>query len=177
MHRFEAESKSSVVHGDQSLGAKFDKRFDCFLWIHVNFTAGRRFVRPDRKQRNLNSVAIADLFKARKVCAVTAVKNSAVIRRDDKSAEVAMQIRQKPRAPVMTGCQRDFDGAKLDCLPIIELVHDVEAEIVYQVPYAYRDDDRLVSGNSAQRAPVEMIEMRVSHQNKINRWQMMNFEA
>src|SRR5436190_9602583 len=104
MHRFEAESKSSVVHGDQSVGAEFDKCLDCFLWIHVNFTASRRFVRPDRKQRNLNSVAIADLFKARKVGAVAAVKNRAVIRRDDESAKVAVGIRQKPRAPVMTRC-------------------------------------------------------------------------
>src|SRR6266699_2847517 len=77
----------------------------------------------------------------------------------------------------MTRCQRNFERAKLDCLPVIELVHDVEPEIVYQVPYAHRYDDWLVRRNAAQRTPVEMIEMSVSHQDEIDRRQMMNFEA
>ena len=77
----------------------------------------------------------------------------------------------------MTRCQRNFERAKLDCLPVIELVHDVEAEIVYQVTYAHRHDDWLVGRNAAQRTPVEMIEMSVSHQDEVDRRQMVNFEA
>jgi hypothetical protein len=53
----------------------------------------------------------------------------------------------------------------------------VEAEIMHQVPYADRHNDWLIGGYAAQRAPVEMIEMSVSNQDEINRWQMMNFEA
>ena len=177
MQRFKAEAKSSIVHRDQRPGPEFEKCLDRLLWIHVNFATSRRFVRTDRKQRNLNSVAIANFSKAGKVGAVAAVKNGAAVCRDDKSTEVAMQIRQKPRAPVMTGCQRNFERAKLNCLPVIELVHDVETEIVYQVAYADRHNDRLVGRNAAQRTPVEMIEMSVSHQDEINRWQMMNLEA
>jgi hypothetical protein len=56
-------------------------------------------------------------------------------------------------------------------------VHDVKAEIMYEVPYTHWNNDRLVGCHAAQRAPVEMIEMSVSHQNEINRWQMMDFEA
>src|SRR2546429_8463737 len=77
----------------------------------------------------------------------------------------------------MTRCQRNFERAKLDCLPVIELVHDVQAESAYQLTYAHRHDDRLVGRNAAQRTPVEMIEMSVSHQDEIDRLQMMNFEA
>src|SRR5947209_19019399 len=77
----------------------------------------------------------------------------------------------------MTRCQRNFERAKLDCLPVIELVHDVEAEIVYQVTYAHRHDARLVGRNAAPRTPVEMIEMSMSHQAEIDRRQMMNLEA
>src|SRR6266516_4488814 len=77
----------------------------------------------------------------------------------------------------MTRCQRNFERAQLDRLPIIELVHDVEAEIVYQITYAHRHNDRLVGRNAAQRTPIEMIEMSVSHQDEIDRRQMMNFEA
>ena len=46
-----------------------------------------------------------------------------------------------------------------------------------RLPTPDRHNDRLVGRNAAQRAPVEMIEMRVSHQDEINRWQMMNLEA
>jgi len=177
MHRFKAEAKSSVVHRDQRPGAELDKCLDRFFWIHVNFAASWRFVRTDRKQRNLNPVAIANLSKAGKVSAVASVKNGATVCRDDKSTEVAMQIRQKPCAPVMTRCQRNFEWTKLDGLPVIELVHDMEAEIVHQVTYAHRHNNRLVGRYAAQRTPVEMIEMSVSHQDEIDRWQMMNLEA
>ena len=77
----------------------------------------------------------------------------------------------------MTRCERNFERTQLDCLPVIELVHDVEAEIVYQVTYAHRHNDRLVGRNAAQRTPVEMIEMSVRHQDEIDRRQMMNFET
>jgi hypothetical protein len=56
-------------------------------------------------------------------------------------------------------------------------VHDVKTEIVHQVSHADWHNDRLVGRYAPQRAPVEMIEMSVSHQNEINRWQMMDFES
>src|SRR5262249_47995176 len=93
VQRFKAEAKSSVMHRDQSPGAKFEKGLDRFFWVHVNFAASRRFVRTNRKQRNLDSVSVTDFFKPGKVGAVAAVKNGAAICRDNKSAEVAMQIR------------------------------------------------------------------------------------
>src|ERR1700730_6782778 len=77
----------------------------------------------------------------------------------------------------MTRCERNFEWTQLDCLPVIELVHDVKTEIVHQVSHAHRHNDWLVGRYAAQRAPVEMDEMSVSNQDEINRWQMMNFEA
>src|SRR5262249_38998821 len=128
-------------------------------------------------QRNLDPIALTDFSETGKVGAIAAVKNGAAVCRDDESAEVAMQIRQKPGAPVMTRCQRNFERAELDGLPVIELVHDVKPEIVHQVSYAHRHNNWLVRRYAAQRTPVEMIEVSVSHQNKIDRWQMMDFEA
>src|SRR5438093_226964 len=61
--------------------------------------------------------------------------------------------------------------------PLRWFVHDVKAEIVYQVSYAHRHDEWLVDRNAAQRTPVEMIEMSVSHQDEVDRRQMVNFEA
>src|SRR5262249_33946964 len=177
MQRFEAEAKSSVVHRDQRPGPKLQKSPDRFFWVHVNFAASRRFIRTNGKQRNLDLVAVTDFSKAGKVRAIATVKNGAAVCRDDKSTKVAMQICQKPRTPVMTRCERNFERTQLDCLPVIEFVNDVETEIMHQVPYAHWHDDRLVGRYSAQRSAVEMIEMRVSHQDEINRRQMMNFET
>ena len=77
---------------------------------------------------------------------------------------------------MMTGRERNFEWTQLYCLPVIELMHDLKTEIVHQVSHAHRHNDRLVGRYASQRAPVEMIEMSVSHQNEINRWQMMDFE-
>ena len=177
VQRFKAEAKSSVVHWDQSLGAELQKGLDRFFWIHVNFPASWRFVSTNGKQRYLDPIALTDFSETGKVGAIPAVKNGAAICRDDKSTEVAVQISQKPRAPVMTRCQRNFERAELDRLPVIELVHDVKTEIVHQVSYAHRHNNWLIGRYAAQRTPVEMIEVSVSHQDEIDRWQMMNFEA
>ena len=54
---------------------------------------------------------------------------------------------------------------------------DVEAEVVDQIADADRNHDRLIGCDPGQGAPVEMIEVRVGHENEIDRRQVMNFEA
>ena len=88
-----------------------------------------------------------------------------------------MQIREKARTPMGTRRQRNLERTELHGLPVIELMHDIEAEVVDQVAHANRHDDRLICRDARQSAPVEMIEMRVRHQNKIDRGQMVNFET
>ena len=78
---------------------------------------------------------------------------------------------------MVTGRKRNVDRAELDRLPVIELVHDLETEIVHQISHADRHDDWLIGGDFPQRAPIEMIEMRVRHENEIDLGQMMNFET
>jgi len=56
-------------------------------------------------------------------------------------------------------------------------VHNVKSEIVDQVPHARWNHDWLVRSYSPQRAPIEMIKMRMRYEDKVNRRQMMNFEA
>ena len=60
---------------------------------------------------------------------------------------------------------------------MLELMHDVETEIVHQISYPGRDDDRLIGGHPAQAAPIEMIEMRVGHENEIDRGEMIDVKA
>ena len=96
------------------------------------------------------------------------MKDRAPIRCDHKPAEIAVRIREKPRAPVMTGRERNLQRPELNGLPVIEFVHDVETEVMHEVPYSDGNDNRLIRGNAPQRAPVEMVKVRMSHENKIN---------
>jgi hypothetical protein len=105
------------------------------------------------------------------------MKNSAAIDSDNESAKVAMPIREKARAPMGTRRQRNLERTEVHGLPVIEFMHDVEAEVVDQVAHANRHDNRLVRRDARQSAPVEMIEMRVRHKDKIDRGQMVDFET
>ena len=67
-------------------------------------------------------------------------------------------------------------GPSFTRLPVIELVDDMETEIVHQISHADRHNDRLIGRHFPQRAPIEMIEMRVRHENEIDLGQMMNLK-
>ena len=56
-------------------------------------------------------------------------------------------------------------------------MHDVKPEIVDQVSHTRWNHDWLVRSYAPQRAPVEVIKMRMRHEYEVNRRQMMNFEA
>ena len=175
--RFKAKRKSPVVHWNQSVCMQFKKCFHCFLWIHVNFAAGRRVVSANGKQCDVDPVAVADFLEPREISGVAAVKNRAAIRGDHKSAKVAVQIREETRSPVMTWSKRNFQRPEFNRLPVIQLMHNAETKVVHQISNADRHDDRLICCNAPQRATVEMIEVGMRNQDKINRRQMMNFEA
>src|SRR5450759_881037 len=143
----------------------------------MNFPAGGRFVSTNGKQCDVDLIAVADFLESGKVSAVATVKNRAAIRSDHESAKIAMQVGEETGAPVVTRSERNFERPELDRLPVIELVHNAEAEIMHQVPYARRHDDRLIRRHAPQRPPIQVIEMGMRYQDKINRRQMMNFEA
>ena len=69
----------------------------------------------------------------------------------------------------MTRRKRNLEGSKFHGLPVIELVHNVEAKIMHQISYAYRHGNRLISCYASQRSSIEMIKVGVGHENEINR--------
>src|SRR5512133_1807860 len=109
MHWLKAEPKSSVMHRHQRFCAKLEKRLHGFFRIHVNFAAAWRFIGANRKQSDVDLVALANVLEPWKISAVAAVKNSAAVHVDNKSAKVAMQICKKSRAPMMTWRERNFE--------------------------------------------------------------------
>ena len=78
---------------------------------------------------------------------------------------------------MVTWGEGNLERAEFDRLPVVEFVHDVKPEIVDQVSHARWNHDRLVRGYAPQRAPVEVIKMRMRHEYEVNGRQMMNFEA
>jgi hypothetical protein len=48
---------------------------------------------------------------------------------------------------------------------------------VHQISHPRWNHDRLIRSYAPQRAPVEMIKMRMRHEHEINGRQMMDFEA
>jgi len=149
MERLKTQAESPIMHRYQSLGAKFEKGLYRLFWIHVDFATAGRFVGTDGKQGNIDFVAVADFLEPRKVCAVATVKNRAPIHHYDKSAEVAMQVCEKPRTPVVTWRERNLKRPESHRLPVIKLVHNVETEIVHQISHAYGHDNGLISGDAS----------------------------
>ena len=143
----------------------------------MNFASGRRFISAYGKQRQVDTEAVANFFEAREISCVATMKNRAAIRRDYKATEIAMQIRKKPGSPMVTWRERNLERPEFDGLPVVEFVHDVKPEIVDEVSHARWNHDWLVRGYAAERAPVEVIKMRMGHEYEINGRQMMNFEA
>ena len=143
----------------------------------MNFAPTRRIVGPDWEQRDFDVVALADFLKSRKVSAVAAVKNRAAIYMNHKAAKSAMKIGEKPRAPVMTGCERNLQAVEGHALPVVQLVHDMESKVVNERADADRDDNGLIRSDSPQGSPVQMIEMGVCYQHQIDFRQMMQFDS
>src|ERR1043166_2951066 len=165
------------MHRDQRFRTQLDESLDRFLRVHVHLAARWWIVGADGQQRDVDLVTLADFFEAGKIGAVATMKHGPAIHADYESAEAAMTIGEKTRAPMMRRRQRHFQFVELDGLPFIELVHDVEAEPVDEIADAVGNNDRLVGGHSPQGAPVEMIEVRVRDKHVIDRGQMMDLES
>src|SRR5215216_3348720 len=147
------------MHRDQSPGAQLQKSSYCLFGIHVNFTACRRLIGPNGKQRQVDTEAVANFFEAGEISCVATMKNRAAIRRDHEPTEIAVQIRKESGSPVVTRRKRNFERTEFDSLPVVEFVHDVKPEIVDQISNADWNHDGLVRRYAPQRAPVEVIKM------------------
>src|SRR4030095_3366014 len=145
--------------------------------VHVDFTACRRLIGANGKQRQVDTEAVANFFEAREISCVATMKKRAAMRRDHKATEITVQIRKEPSSPVVTWRERNFERPEFDGLPVVEFVHDVKPEIVDQVSHARWNHDRLVRSYAAQRATVDVIKMRMGHEYEVNGRQMMDFET
>src|SRR5438477_2982872 len=124
--RFVAQAKTSVMHRHECPRLEFIERAHGFFRIHMHFARERRIVGADRQKGDLDVVTFADLPEALEISSVAAMKNGSTIGSNDEAAKAAMRVSEKTRAPMMRRRQRNAQRSKLDGLPFIKLVHNVE---------------------------------------------------
>ena len=90
-----------------------------------------------------------------------------------ETAKASMRIVEHACSPVVAWRQRDLYFPYAQRFPRRQFVNAFEAKIVHQIPNAVWYDDGLPRGNSAQGSPVQVVEMGVRHQHKIDRGQML----
>lgn len=105
------------------------------------------------------------------------MKDGALVGLNNKATKAAMEIGQKPCAPMIARCERNANRPELDPLPIVQFVYDLKTKVVDQIAHADRNDNRLAGRDTPQGPSIKMIEVRMSHENEINCGQMMDLKA
>src|SRR5208283_3286129 len=122
---------------------------------------------------NLGWQAFPDLYESRKICAVSAVKNPPVAEPHMVAAEAAVIVMKDASSPMMTWRERNYDPADIQGFPRVQFVNLIEPKVCHQVSDSFRHNDRLGCGDSPEGSPVEMIEMGVRYEHKVDRRQVV----
>jgi hypothetical protein len=90
-----------------------------------------------------------------------------------EAAKAPMRIMEDSRSPMVARCESDLNISDAQRFPRNKLVHSIEPKIMHKTPYSIRHNDGLPCGNSAQSSPIQMVEMGVRNEHKIDRRQML----
>ncbi len=74
-------------------------------------------------------------------------------------------------------CERDLERSVGEALPVLHLMHFVEAQTMDQIAHVLRHGDGLGAGDRSQRLPVQMVEVGMRHQHQIDGRQVVNLDA
>ncbi len=168
MQRLVAKAEGPKMHRDHHFGAELTERLEGLFGIHVDVALGRRFVGADGKQGKFDLGALADFLEAVKIGGVAAMENGASGVLDEEASESSVAVVEDSRSPVPGRGQGDLEGAVFKTLPVSQLMDPIESEVMNEIADMLGHGDGLVAGNGAQRAAVEVVEMRVSNQNEID---------
>ena len=118
-----------------------------------------------------------DLSEAFEIGRVAAMKNRASVRGEHEPPEATVLVVQHSCAPMMAGRQGDRKIAALETAPVVEFVDALETQVVHEVAHAERYHDGLVGRNGPERAPVEMVEVRVRDEHEVDHRQFVQMDA
>ena len=208
-HGFAAEWEGAEVHGDHGVGgAEVEEGLQAFFRAGVDGPVAVWGIGADGQQCDAWVQAAADLAEAGEVggvagvvervaCAGAAARTFAVCRAsgfgvgDDVAAVVAVGVGEHACAPVFAGCHGDgeiFAGCVRGegCgVPPLEFGDGTEAELLYEIAYAFGDDGvRRNAGDAAgvahdfaQGWNVEVIHVRMCKQDGVDGRQVLNAQA
>ena len=169
------ETEGSVMHGNHQACVKVDERFESLLGVHVNRAKTRRVIGADGQQRDVDWKSFSDLAESVEVSGVSTMINHPSRHFDHEATEAAVRVVEQPGAPVVTRGEGDAHGAVFKTFPVVKLLNDAEPEVMHEITDFERDNNRLVRRDSAQGAPVEVVEVGVSDENQIDAGQSVEF--
>src|SRR5665213_1078317 len=139
VHFLERQFERAVVHRHKNFCAQILERLHRLVRPHVNFPKRRRVIRADGQQRDFRRNFPADFLEAVKIRAVARVINFPALMLQYKSAVAAMQIAQRPRAPMLARRERHLPVALRKTFPPFQLEYAREAEVAREVADAARN--------------------------------------
>src|ERR1019366_7023560 len=170
------EAKRPVVHGHHPASAQVQEPLYGVFRAGVHSAKGIGMISADGKQRHLRLQALTNLTEAIEVRGVAGVINRMLAGTHDISAITAMHVAHNARTPVARWNVRNLHIAELKALPPVQLNDASIAQVADQVANVPGHDDRrplagLAPGeprNRAQRRPVQVVEVRVRNQHRVD---------
>lgn len=173
---FVREAEGSVVHRNHPAGLKIQKGFGGIRGIGVNVAKLRRVVGTDWQQSEFGRKATTDLAESGKICGVARVINRVFPALEDKASIAAVRIFENARAPMTRGHVRDGKIVVAGGFPPVKFDDLGKSQIGDQVGNVSGNDNRrsnsaraqVVVHQGPQRRPMQVVEMRVRNQDKVN---------
>ena len=177
VERFVAQTEGSEMHRNKSFCFELDKCVDGLLRVHVDISFRGGVVGPYRQECDFHRQTLANLAEAIEVGAVATMENRASCILDMKSTESTVRVVEHAGAPMAGRGERDLQSAEFKGLPVLQLLHMIEAKTMDEAADILRNEDGLVAGHGTQRLAVQMVKMGMRDQHKVNGWQVVDFHA
>ena len=137
-------------------------------------------ISANRQQCQLRTQAFSDLFESVEIRCVAGVVDGVLAGTKNVSAIATVNVAHDARSPMTRWRVGDFDISELETLPPFEFDYARKSQITHQVAQMPgHDDQRPLAGLSlgqpgdgSQRRPVQVIEVGVRHQHRIDRRQV-----
>src|SRR6516225_12218292 len=94
-----------------------------------------------------------------------------------EAAKTPMRIVEHARSPMVAWGQSDLYFSQAQRFPRNQFVNSIKPKIMHQIPDAVRYYDGLPRSNSPQGSAIQVIEMGVGHEHKVDRRQILQRKA
>lgn len=178
------KAESPIMHGHHPTGVQVKKSPRRVSRVGMDVAERRRVICADREQRQLRGEAASDFAKSREISCVARVVDGMPSRPKHVSAIAAVRILEDSSTPMAGGHMRDRKIAMAIAVPPVQLDNVAEAEIRNQIQDMSRNNDHrrfaasaAVLGDGAQRGAVQMVKVRMRHENNIDSGKVANLNS